>query len=70
MTLMATKAAFAALGIDPRDEAEDAEGDAAEEAPSSIEAKPNARPKSFRNKEPKAPARTANRHDSSRCCAG
>ena len=27
MTLVATKAAFAALGIDPRDEAEDAEAD-------------------------------------------
>jgi DNA-binding MarR family transcriptional regulator len=55
MTLVATTAAFAALGIDPRDEAEDAEGDAAEEAPASVEAKPNARPKSFRTKEPKAP---------------
>ena len=31
MTLVATNAAFAALGIDPRDEAEDGEGDAAEE---------------------------------------
>ena len=53
MTLVATKAAFAALGIDPRDEAEDAEGDAAEEAPANVEAKPNARPKSPKTKEPK-----------------
>jgi DNA-binding MarR family transcriptional regulator len=55
MTLAATKAAFAALGIDPRDEAGDREGDAAEEAPASVEAKPNARPKSSKTKEPKAP---------------
>ena len=55
MTLVATKAAFAALGIDPRDEAEDAEGDAAEEAPASVEAKPNARPSSSKTKEPKVP---------------
>ena len=55
MTLVATTAAFAALGIDPRDEAEDAEADAAEEAPANVEAKPNARPKSPKTKEPKAP---------------
>src|SRR3954470_9523592 len=33
MTLVATKAAFAALGIDPRHEGEDAEADATEEPP-------------------------------------
>ena len=53
MTLVATKAAVAAIGIDPRDEAEDA--GAAEEAPVSDEAKPNARPKSPKTKETKAP---------------
>ena len=45
MTLVATKAAFAALGIDPHNEAEDAEADAAE-APANVEADPKARPKS------------------------
>lgn len=54
MTLVATKAAFAALGIDPRDEAEDAEADAADEAPTNVEAEPNARPKASKSKEPKA----------------
>ena len=54
MTLVATKAAFAALGIDPRDEAEDAEADAADEAPAKVEAKPNTRPKTPKTKEPKA----------------
>ena len=54
MTLVATKAAFAALGIDPRDEAEDAEADAAE-APANVEAEPKARPKSPKTKEPKTP---------------
>jgi DNA-binding MarR family transcriptional regulator len=54
MTLVATKAAFAALGIDPRDEAEDAEADAAE-APANVEADPKARPKSPKTKEPKTP---------------
>ena len=49
MTLVATKAAFAALGIDPRDEAEDAEADAADEAPANVEAKPNSRPKYTQN---------------------
>jgi hypothetical protein len=52
MTLVATTAAFAALGIDPRDEAEDGEADAAEEAPASVEAKPNARPKSSKTIKP------------------
>jgi hypothetical protein len=50
MTLVATKAAFAALGIDPRDEVEDAEADAAD-----VEAEPKARPKSPKTKEPKTP---------------
>src|SRR3954469_7024969 len=45
MTLVATTAAFPVLGIDARDEAEDAEGDAAEEAPANVESKPNAGPK-------------------------
>jgi hypothetical protein len=70
MTLVATKAAFAGLGIDPRDEAEDGESDAAEEAPASIEAKPNARLKSSKTRIRRCFARTANRHDSSRCWAG
>jgi hypothetical protein len=55
MTLVATKAAFAALGIDPRDEAEDAEADAADLAPAKVEAKPSARPKTPKSKEPKEP---------------
>ena len=55
MTLVATKAAFAALGIDPRDVAEGAEADAADQAPAKVEAKPKARPKTTKTKEPKAP---------------
>jgi hypothetical protein len=55
MTLVATTAAFAALGIDPPDEAEDGEGDAAEEAPASVGAKANARPKSSKTNGPKVP---------------
>ena len=55
MTLVATKAAFAALGIDPRDEAEDAETKAADEAPAKVEAEPNTRPKTPKSTEPKAP---------------
>ena len=55
MTLVATKSAFAALGIDPRDEAEDVEADAADEAPANAETKPNTRPKTPKSKEPKAP---------------
>jgi hypothetical protein len=55
MTLVATKAAFAALGIDPRDEAEDAQADAADEAPANVEAEPKARPKSPKTKEPRTP---------------
>ena len=55
MTLVATKAAFAVLGIDPSDEAEDAEADAADEAPANVEAKPNSGPSTPKNKQPKAP---------------
>jgi hypothetical protein len=55
MTLVATKAAFAALGIDPRDAGEDAEADATEPAPAKVEAKPDARLKTPKSKEPKAP---------------
>jgi hypothetical protein len=55
MTLVATKAAFAALGIDPRDEAEDAEAAAAVQAPANVEAEPNTRPKTPKSTEPKEP---------------
>jgi len=55
MTLVATKTAFAALGIDPRGEADDAESDAADPAPAKVEAKPSARPKIPKSKEPKEP---------------
>jgi Protein of unknown function (DUF3489) len=54
MRLVATKAAFATLGIDPRDGAEDAQADAADEAPANVEAEPKARPKTPNTKEPKA----------------
>lgn len=40
MTLVATKAAFAALGMDPRDEAEDAQADTKDEAPAEAEDAP------------------------------
>ena len=46
-------AAFAALGIDPRDVAEDAEP-AADEAATNVEAEPKQRPKTSRTKEPKS----------------
>ena len=46
-------AAFAALGIDPRDVAEDAEH-AADEAATNVEAEPKQRPKTSRTKEPKS----------------
>ena len=56
MTLVATKAAFATLGIDPRDDAaEDAETEAADKAPTVVEAEPNTRSKTPKSKEPKAP---------------
>ena len=55
MTLVATKTAFAVLGIDPSDEAEDAETDAADQTPANVEAKANSAPKTPKTKEPKAP---------------
>jgi len=55
MTLVATKAGLAALGIDPRDEAEDAEADAANPAAAKVDAKPDTRPKAPKSKEPKEP---------------
>lgn len=55
MTLVATKSAFAALGIDPRDEAEDAEAEAADQPPAKVEVEPNTRPKAPKSKEPKPP---------------
>ena len=55
MTLVATKAAFAALGIDPGDEVNDAETDGADESPANVVTEPNARPKKPKTKEPKAP---------------
>jgi hypothetical protein len=55
MTLVATKAAFAALGIDPRNEAGDAKTDAAEPAPPNAATEPNKRPKKLKAKEPKVP---------------
>ena len=54
MTLVATPAAFAVLGIDPQDAGEDAEA-AADEAPTNVEAEPNPPPKTSKAKEPKAP---------------
>src|SRR3954469_8570987 len=56
MTLVATKAAFAALGVDPHDAAEDADADAADEAAANVEAEPKARSKSAKAKEPKTPS--------------
>ena len=53
MTLVAAKAAFAALGIDPGDAAEDAAA-AADEAPTNVEAEPRPRQKTSKTKEPKA----------------
>jgi DNA-binding MarR family transcriptional regulator len=50
MTLVATKAAFVALGIDLHDEAEDPKADVAAAAPTSPEAKPNKRSKAPRTK--------------------
>jgi hypothetical protein len=49
MTLVATKSGFAALGIDPRDEAEDAEAEAVEPPPANP-----AILKIHKTKEPKA----------------
>jgi hypothetical protein len=55
MTLVVTKAAFAALGIDRGDEDEDTEADAADPAPTDVEAEPKQRPKAPTTKESKAP---------------
>ena len=55
MTLVATKAAFATLGIDPHDEAEDSAADAADEAPANVETEPNRRPEKPKTKEPRVP---------------
>jgi hypothetical protein len=54
MTLVATKAAFAALGIDPRDESEDTETDAADRASTDLAAEPSPRSNKSKTKEPKA----------------
>jgi hypothetical protein len=56
MTLVATKAAFAALGIDAHDESEDGETNAADRAPPDLEAEPKQRSRAPRTKEPKAPS--------------
>ena len=55
VTLVATPAAFAALGIDPQDAGEDAETNAADRRPADLEAEPKQRPKAPRTKEPKTP---------------
>ena len=55
MTLVATEPAFAALGIDPHDEAEDSEAYAADEAPTNVETEPKTRPEKPKTKEPRAP---------------
>jgi hypothetical protein len=55
MTLVATEAAFAALGIEPYDEPEGAEADAQESATPNAETKTNTRPKTPKTKKPKAP---------------
>jgi len=55
MTLVATQAAFAALGIDKCDEAPVAEVEAADEAPAKGEAKPNTPARKPKTKAPKAP---------------
>ena len=55
MTLVATTAAFAALGIDPHDEGEDRQTNAADSAPAEVEFEPKQRPKAPRTKEPKTP---------------
>jgi DNA-binding MarR family transcriptional regulator len=55
MTLVATNAAFAALGIDPSDEAPDVEAEGADETPANVEAEPKPRPKAPKSKEPKVP---------------
>ncbi len=55
MTLVAAPAAFVALGIDLRNEAEDADAETPTPAPTKVQAKPNARAKTSKSKEPKEP---------------
>lgn len=47
--------AGAALGIDPRTAADDAEAEAEDQPPAKAEAEPNSRPKTSKSREPKAP---------------
>ena len=64
MTLVATTAAFAALGIDPRDAAEDAEP-AADETPTNVEAeqiRARRHPKT-KSQKPPVPAMAASRRN-------
>ena len=53
MTLVATKAAFAALGIDEREEELEAEPDEAATPSTEVEAEPNQRPNASKTKKPK-----------------
>ena len=53
MTLVATKAAFAALGIDEREEELGAEPDEAATPSTVVEAEPNQRPNASKTKKPK-----------------
>lgn len=53
MTLVATKAAFAALGIDEREEELEAEPDEAATPSTEVEAEPNQRPNTSKTKKPK-----------------
>jgi Protein of unknown function (DUF3489) len=53
MTLVATKAAFTALGIDPGNATKDAEDDGADESAANVETEPKTRPKKPKTKEPK-----------------
>ena len=55
ITLVATNAAYAALGIDPQDESEDAETNAADRTPADLEAEPKQRSKAPKAKEPTPP---------------
>ena len=52
MTLVATNAAYAALGIDPGEDTVNPEGDGEDD---SVEAEPNPRPKKPKTRKPKAP---------------
>jgi hypothetical protein len=53
MTLVATKAAFAALGIDEREKELEAEPDEAATPSTEVEAEPNQRPNASKTKKPK-----------------